>query len=41
MSAKRIPERKEIADEHQWDLTVLLGSDKLWEATLSAAAAAV
>jgi oligoendopeptidase F len=31
MSEKKIPDRREIADEHKWDLNPLFESDLLWE----------
>ena len=31
MTEKKIPERKDIPDEHKWVLTPLFGTDDLWE----------
>ncbi len=31
MTKKTIPERKDIPDDHKWDLTVLFNSDQDWE----------
>ena len=31
MPSQKIPERREIADEHKWDLSDLFKSDKSWE----------
>ena len=31
MPSQKIPERREIADEHKWDLSDLFKSDKTWE----------
>ena len=31
MTAKTIPLRKDIPDEHKWDLRPLFGSDEDWE----------
>ena len=30
MSTRRIPERKDISDKHQWDLTPLFHTDEAW-----------
>ena len=31
MVPKTIPERKDIPDDHKWDLTSLFNSDEDWE----------
>ena len=31
MTTKTIPERKDISDNHKWDLTELYESDDFWE----------
>ena len=31
MTQRKIPERKDIPDEHKWDLRPLFGSDDDWE----------
>ena len=36
MSGKLIPARKDIPDEHQWDLSGLFETDKSWENLFSA-----
>ena len=32
MAARKLPERKDVAPEHQWDLTPLFDADEKWEA---------
>ena len=31
MTQRKIPERKDIPDDHKWDLRPLFGSDEDWE----------
>jgi oligoendopeptidase F len=31
MTKKTIPERRNIPDDHKWDLTALFNSDEDWE----------
>ena len=35
MTERKIPERKDIPDEHKWDLRPLFGSDEDWEKAFS------
>ena len=35
MAPRKLPERKEVAAEHQWDLTPLFDADEKWEALFS------